>query len=237
MGTFTKRLWVCALLAGCGGGGSVSVDNLGTELASVSCSKMFECCDSAEIMDQFANVTVDGQPITTEEQCESFAGGFLGTFLTQEYNASIAAGRIEYDGEAARSCLDQMANLSCGAYAMVTGNTGVACDTPFITPKVADGGGCTQSYECISGNCEGATNDGDTSTDGTCMPMPTAGQPCDFHCADGLYCSYDSTAGEEICQPIRANGEDCNLDEECQSDNCDNSTLTCTAKPQVCDGN
>ncbi len=230
MGTFTKRLWVCALLAGCGGGGSVTVDNLGTELASVSCSKMFECCTSAEIMEQFANITVDGQPITTEEQCESFAGGLFSGLLTPEYKASIAAGRITYDGDAAQSCLDAMANLGCSAYAMADSHESVVCDTPFIIPEVGDGGACSEGYECTSGFCDGASD----SADGTCTPKPGAGEACDFTCADGLYCGFDQTTSMELCQPIKANGEACDGDDECESDNCDNAT--CTAKAPRCDG-
>jgi hypothetical protein len=231
MGTFTKRLWVCALLAGCGGGGSVTIDNLGTELASVSCSKIFECCTDAEVMDQFANITVDGQPITTEAQCESFAGGLFSGLLTPEYKASIDAGRIKYDGEAAQSCLDAMANLGCSAYSMVTEKTSVVCNTPFIIPQVGDGGACTEDYECTSDFCDGASD----SMDGTCKPMPGAGDACTSTCADGLYCGFDQTTGQEICQPIKANGEACTGDNECESDNCDSST--CTAKPPRCDGN
>lgn len=229
-----KRLWVCALLAGCGGGGSVTLDKLGTELAQVSCSKTFECCTSAEIMDQFANIKVNGQPITTEDQCESFAGGLFAGLLTPEYQASLDAGRIEYDGEAAQSCLDGMASLGCSAYAMVETKTSVICDTPFIIPKVGDGGGCTQGYECTSGNCDGATNDGSTSTDGTCKPMPGAGEECFDHCAHGLYCGYDQTSTTEICQALKANGEACTGDNQCTSDHCDNSV--CADKPLVCDG-
>jgi hypothetical protein len=231
MGAFMKRLWVYALLAGCGGGGSVTIDNLGTELASVSCSKMFECCSSAEIMNQFANITVDGQPITTEAQCESFAGGLFAGLLTPEYKASIAAGRITYDGDAARSCLDAMANLGCSSYAMVNSKTSVVCDTPFIIPQVGDGGACAEHYECTSGYCDGATD----STDGTCKPMPAAGEACTFTCAHGLYGGFDQTTGAEVCQPVKANGEACTGDDQCDSDHCESST--CAAKPLVCDGN
>jgi hypothetical protein len=231
MGAFMKRLWVCALLAGCGGGGSVSVDNLGTELAKVGCSKIFECCTSAEVMQQFNGITVNGQPITTEAQCESFTGGLFSGFLTPEYKASIAAGRIEYDGDAAQSCLDAAANLSCSAYAMLSGHESVHCDKPFIIPKVADGGACSQSYECTSNHCETGSGSG---SDGTCAPLPTAGQACTSECAQGLYCGYDQTSGNEICQALKANGAMCSVGSECSSDNC--TSGMCADKAPVCDG-
>lgn len=230
MGGFTNRLYVCALLAGCGGSSSVPVDNLGPELAKVSCSKIFECCTSAEVMAQFANITYNNQPITTEQQCEDFTGGLFAGLLTPDYKASIAAGRIDYDADAAGECLDAAANLSCSAYSMLSTNTSVGCDTPFIIPKVGDGGGCTQDYECTSGFCDGASD----TADGTCAAMPTAGQACTGTCAHGLFCSYDQTAMMETCQPVKANGETCDYDSQCSSDNCDGGS--CADKPQVCDG-
>jgi hypothetical protein len=201
----------------------------------MSCSKIFECCTAAEVMDQFGNITYNGQPITTEDQCEGFVGGFFTGLLTPEYKASIAAGRIEYDGAAVQACIDAAANLSCSAYSMLSGHESVACEKPFIIPKVADGGGCTQDYECISNNCEGATVDPNgPDTDGMCKPLPTEGQDCTGTCAHGLYCAYDQTAMKETCQPLMPNGSTCAGNNECASDNCANGT--CADKAPVCDG-
>jgi hypothetical protein len=234
MRAFIRRLSVCGLLAGCGGGGggAVTIDDLGTELAKVSCSKTFECCTSAEVMDQFANITYNGQPITTEAQCEGFTGGLFTSLLTPEYKDSIAAGRIAYDADAAGACFDAAANLSCSAYAQLTGHESVHCDTPFIIPKVADGGTCAQDYECTGGNCEGATN---SSANGTCKPLPTEGQDCSQSCAQGLFCGYDQTAMKETCQPLEPNGTSCSGDDECTSGHCVSSTCAAAPAP-VCDG-
>jgi hypothetical protein len=231
-----KRLWVCLLAAGCGGGGgSVTIDNLGTELAKMSCSKIFECCTSAEVMQQFNGITYNGQPITTEAQCEGFAGGLFAGFLTPQYKDSIAAGRIEYDGDAAQACIDAAANLSCSAYSMLSGHESVHCEKPFIIPKVADGGGCTQDYECISNNCEGATVDPNgPDTDGMCKPVPTEGQDCTGTCGQGLYCGYDQTAMKETCQPVKPNGTMCDVSSECASGTC--TSGTCADRAPVCDG-
>jgi hypothetical protein len=232
MTALTRTLSICVLLAGCGGGGSVSVDDLGTELAKVSCSKIFECCTSSEAMAQFANITYNGQPITTEAQCEGFTGGLFTGLLTPEYKDSIAAGRIAYDADAAGDCLDAAANLSCSAYAQLSGHESVSCDKPFIIPKVADGGACAQEYECTSNNCEGASN---SMANGMCKPLPTAGQDCTEHCAKGLYCGYDQTAGKEACQALKADGSSCGLDEECSSGNCNAGSCGGAPAP-VCDG-
>jgi len=221
-----KCLGIAVLLVGCGGGsssGPIPIDNLGTELAQASCSQMFACCTSAEIMQQFMNITYDGQPITTEAQCEGFAGGLFAGLITPEYKASIAAGRIKYDGQAARDCLDAFVNLGCSAYAQLSGAESVACDKPFVTPEVGDGGACSQSYECTSDYCEGARS----GTDGTCKPKPTAGETCSGTCAQGLYC-----AG--TCQPLLANGAACTGDSQCTSNHCGSGV--CADRAPVCDG-
>jgi len=230
----STRLSVCVLIAACGGGGggAVGIDDLGTELAKVSCSKIFECCTSSEVMAQFANITYNNQPITTEAQCEGFTGGLFTGLLTPQYKDSIAAGRIAYDADAAGNCLDAAANLSCSAYAELSGHESVHCDSPFIIPKVADGGACAQDYECTSDNCEGATN---SSANGTCKPLPTAGQDCTDHCAQGLFCGYDQTAMKEACQPVKSNGSTCVSNDECTSGHCVSSACA-AAPPPVCDG-
>ena len=238
-----KRLFVCALLAGCGGddsgsGGQISLDNLGSELATESCSKMFECCTDAEIMAQFMGIKFEGQPITTEEQCTSFTTAFFVGFAVESYKASIAAGRIDYDADAAGDCLAVLRGVSCSEYSSAqTGPDDFAGECrPFIVAKVGDGGGCTQDYECTSDNCDGATvQPGGPNTDGVCKPKPTAGQACQHTCADDLYCGYDQTAGMQICQATKSDGAQCSSDHECKSDEC-NANMMCAAAAPTCDG-
>lgn len=240
-----KRLVVCVVLVGCagddsGGNGAVAIDNLGMEMGTASCGKQFECCTDAEIMQQYMNITIDGQPITTEEQCVSLANGLITGYAIPGYKESIAMGRIEYDGAAAADCVAALAGLTCSEYSALqssrSGDIGGDC-RPFIIAKVGDGGGCTQDYECTSDNCVGATvvPDG-PDTDGTCMPMPTAGQACDDNCADGSYCAYDLDAAMDICQELKPDGEQCSYSRECASEVCDSTSHTCTGRPLVCDG-
>jgi hypothetical protein len=237
-----KRLVVCILLVGCGGGGegggTIDIDNLGLELGSASCSKQFECCTDAEIMQQFMNITFEGQPITTEEQCVAFTTAVFSGFAVVQYKDSIAMGRTEYDGTAAADCIAAIESLTCAQY-----STGTIPDMassscrPFILPKVADGGGCTQDYECTSDNCVGATvQPGGPNTDGMCKPMPTAGQRCDDECADGLYCGFDQSSGMEVCKATQSDGAQCSRARECTSKYCDTAMHMCAAKPLTCDG-
>jgi hypothetical protein len=233
-----KRLVVCIVLAGCSGdGGTIDIDNLGTELGTVGCRKQFECCTDAEIMQQYMGITIDGQPITTEDQCVAFASAVFTGLAVAQYKDSIAMGRIAYDGAAAADCIAELESLTCAQYGLGENvDMALAC-RPFILPKVADGGGCTQDYECTSHNCVGATvQPGGPDTDGMCKPMPTAGQSCDDSCADGLYCGFDQSTGMEVCKATKADGTQCNLARECTSDYCDSATHTCATKAPTCDG-
>jgi hypothetical protein len=238
-----KRLVVCALLFGCAGddssGGSpVALEDLGQRLGEVSCQKVFDCCTDEEIMKQFMNIKVDGQPITTVEQCIKFTVGFYNGLALPQWQASIDAGRMEYDASAAGGCVAASANLSCSEYADLSsgnGNTSLAGTCrPFLIPKVADGGACSNSNECISDNCVQTSS----SEDGTCKPMPGAGEQCDDNCVDGYYCGYTEGQTEYTCIPLKANGTECTLSDQCMSDHCDTtmSPSVCGSEARTCDG-
>jgi hypothetical protein len=228
-----KRLVVCALLVGCGGddGTPVPLDNLGMELSTVSCAKMFDCCTDAEIMKQFMGITYEDQPITTEEQCVGFSNAIFTGLAVTQYKESLAKGRIEYDEAAAGGCIAAIEDVSCSEYGGREFLDDSRC-RPFIIPKVANDGACTEDYECTSDNCAGA--DGDT--EGACKPIPTAGQACDDDCADGLYCGFDTSNGMRVCQALKANGAMCSLDRECESDTCDDASHLCATPAATCDG-
>jgi hypothetical protein len=235
-----NKLVLCLALVGCssddsggGGNGSIAVENLGLELAVASCAQQFGCCTDAEIMAQYMGITFEGQPIETEAQCVDFANAVFTSFGVMAYQSSIAMGRAEYDGEAAADCVALIEDLSCEQYG--ARQLPASGCTPWILPKVADGGACTQDYECLSDNCVGErTPLGEPSTDGACMPMPTEGQDCDDNCATGLYC--DSDLDGTTCKPLVTNGGDCTFDDDCASDYCDDATDTCAARPLTCDG-
>jgi hypothetical protein len=236
-----KRLVVCALLICCagddadGGGSPIAIEDLGMRLGEVSCPKVFECCTDAEIMMQFMNIKYMGQPITTEEQCVGFTAGFFNGLALPQWQASIAAGRMEYDASAAGGCVSASAALSCSEYAGLSsgaGNTSLAGTCrPFLIPKVANDGVCSQDDECTSDNCVKTSS----SMDGTCKPMPGAGEACSGDCVDGYYCGYATGQTMQTCIALKANGTQCTLDEECTTDFCD-STDVCAAKAPTCDG-
>ena len=240
-----KRLVVCALLVGCGGddsgggGGSpVAIEDLGMRLADVSCQKAFECCTDAELMKQFMGFTYMNMPITTEEQCVGFTTGFFNGFALPQWQASIAAGRMEYDASAAGGCVAAAASLSCSQYAssmsgMNDMSFGGSC-RPFLIPKVANDGACSQDDECTSDNCVTTSS----TMDGACKPMPNVGEPCDSNCTKGNYCGYATGTTMKTCQALKANGTQCTTGSECTSELCDStmSPKVCATEAPTCDG-
>jgi hypothetical protein len=235
-----KRLLICVVLVGCGGddsgGGTVALEDLGTALGTVGCSKQFDCCSSAEIMEQYMGITYDGHPISTEADCVEFSSAVFTSLAVFKYQESLAMGRIEYDGDAAGDCVASIESVTCSQYTAGMIDEDAGC-RPFVIAKVGDGGACTQSYECTSKNCVGATvvQDG-PDTDGACMPLPGEGEACDEHCATGLNCDYDSSMGMDICQPKTADGDQCIVDDDCLSDYCDEASDTCEIEPPLCMG-
>ncbi len=238
-----KRLVVCALLVGCagddsGGGGPIAIEDLGMRLGDVSCQKMFECCTDAEIMKQFMNITYMGQPISTEDQCVAYTVAFFNGLALPQWQASIAAGRMEYDANAAGDCVAASASLSCADYgALSSGNANTSLAgtcRPFLIPKVANDGACSHDDECTSGNCVTTSS----SMDGTCKPMPAAGEACSGSCVDGYYCGFASGQTTETCIAVEANGTQCTSSDECMSGYCDSTVAprVCGTQALTCDG-
>jgi hypothetical protein len=179
--------------------------------------------------------TIDGRPIESEADCIDFATAVIVGFGVTAYKDSIAKGRMEYDADAAGDCVAAIEALTCAQYgADEFPERGCR---PYLIPKVENGGGCTEDYECTSANCEGeSTPLGEPATDGACAPMPVDGEACDDNCAGELICDSRDNSGAKTCMPARANGTQCNVDSECESDFCDQAADMCAVKPATCDG-
>lgn len=219
-------------LAACGGSNAspIPVTSFGIELGKVACQKSFQCCTDTELMQEFKDLSTNGQPITTEQQCEQ-ALGALGAFVSQQYQASIAAGRVTYDEAAAGDCIATLKGLSCPEYAanQHDADLTLAGCMQFLVPAVDTGGTCSQDYECKTSNCAFDSS----GTSGTCQPMPTQGQDCTGNCASGSYCAFDAAQNKTVCTSTKPDGASCLGNNECATGTCDSSTSTCAA---VCDG-
>jgi hypothetical protein len=212
-----------ALLGACGGGGGsdIAVENLGTEYARAACAKAYACCSTAELTAM--GMTGD------EAACRSQMGVFM-SLMSASIADSVSEGRVDYSGSGAGCMVDYVDGLSCADYS--TMSTGAMpsdvpdCDA-MLTPKVAKGGACTQSYECTTDYCKGATS----TADGACDDLPGVGAECTDECAEGYYC--DTSGTTNVCAAKKANGADCTDDDECTSGTC---ATTCTTPAPTCDG-
>jgi hypothetical protein len=128
---------------------------------------------------------------------------------------AIAAGKVGYDGERAKECVDALARLSCDVTAR-DAHLGPAACAEMFTGTLAGGETCSIDAECRSATCElPALCPPMGCCVGTCRavaaPAP-AGGACakDHECGDGLVCGRDRSCRA----PARA-GEDCGGDREC----------------------
>lgn len=187
-------------------------------LSQLLCDKAYECCSEAQRSetDFFAGpraaceatLSLYGIPFDSEQ-----AG-------VESVVASIAKGRIAYDGRKAAACLEEIRGLSCAE----------ASDKPFwtrplcavVTAQVTAGGTCESRDECESKVC-----DQEGEAPGMCRARKTAGATCleDDDCESG-WCGEDPSAtgaSDEVeltCLSRKPDGQDCQDDFECQSGAC-----------------
>jgi hypothetical protein len=229
MHAMTRLAVFTMILAACGGGGGsggVAPDQIASEVAKVTCTRLFECCTTPELMQEALGAK-------TEAECESIFAGF-GTIVFNVIKDSIAAGRVKYDGDALGTCLDVVAGATCSEFSKQRRNdytsASSGCKDPF-DGQVAANGACANDVDCVSNYCSGDSVDFNGNvTMGTCKPAPTAGNPCDNgDCAENAWCN----AG--MCAAPKADGMPCSLDDECASDSCTGTPSQC-ASSAVCDG-
>jgi hypothetical protein len=123
------------------------------ESIALACAKAFECRDSfpgtpTEFTDAYGD---------TEEACIANFEALVGQ-AAADTQASVDAGRIVYNADDARTCLDGLATIDCPSY-WNGDNQPAECDTTFIG-QVADGGPCTIDDDCATdaAYCDETTN-------------------------------------------------------------------------------
>jgi hypothetical protein len=112
------------------------------------------------------------------------------------YDDAMTAGRVAFDGVAARKCLDYYRALRCHEDGDNTDDFR-ACRRIY-RPRVADGGTCQANNECRSGTC----NTSGPGCPGTCAPS----QGCNrLNCDEDSFCNNRNTQ----CTPRRGPGTPC----------------------------
>ena len=210
-GRVDARLFAAVMVAcslGCGGGSSgksIPIDQLASEYAAVFCHKMFTCCDASELAARESTGP-------DEAACRSVVAATVNDPVLQ---AQVAAGRVVYHGDRARSCLDTVAALPCQQWALDEKLIRFpACDA-ITEGTLAAGSACAISDQCIDGFC------GSSTGELVCAPPAQAGQPCSFaKCVSGLACRTDELASPGICGPRLPDGAACVDQNDCASGYC-----------------
>jgi hypothetical protein len=183
---------IAAAAAGCGGG-SIDINDLGPAVADSTCQYYVSC-----------------GLFSTVDDCKTFFGN---NSIDPQLLADVEAGLIDYDGGAAKDCLDALASASCNQGDESSRTTPSSCDDAF-SGTVADGGACFVSDECVSSNCV-VPGCGMACCAGTCGPAdppPAAiGQSCEAtFCVDGAYCDQTAT-----CAALLPADSACQGDSQC----------------------
>ncbi len=157
----------CGLVACVGGGGGgdgLRLDQFAGRLAEAQCAQMQRCCES-EWPDCVAFFTM-----ALEEEADIV-----------DMRASIAAGRLTFDGDQAARCIERVEGLSCAEFSAFLQNeqaaTGLAC-FDMLVGRVAAGDPCDEPYECVTGVC------GYETAIRRCEAPIPAGGSCNSSCAD-----------------------------------------------------
>src|SRR5882724_7031939 len=216
MGGFMRSLMVMVLLcAACSASNPVSIDELGAQGAQSVCEFQAKC---GEAKDVAACLSVHWSGPTSTSA----------TVL-----AAIKAGRIKYDGDLARRCLDELGSRSCDVTTVSYHSYPEACLSVF-QGTLHSGAACADSGECLSQHCAiPACNMACCS--GTCQGddppvLGKVGASCatNFFCEAQAFCESTSLT----CVALKRLGESCTDGFSCADGlYCLHSTKTCGPLP------
>ena len=115
--------------------------------------------------------------------------------------------------------------MTCDQFKQGIGSNMAAC-MAFIMPNVAQGGACTQDFECMTDTCEGAIDRARPSTGCAWRPpvLAAAGQSCAVNALRRRRLLRFATS---TCQPLKGAGQTCTSDDECVN-TCNTTTGTCS---------
>lgn len=193
----------------------VALDDFGAAQAEAQCSHLVSC----------------GQLRSTAECARAFR-----TFPTSPHDSlheAVAQGKVRYDGDAARRCVDAIAGDTCDDKGSFLRRPD-AC-WAAVRGTVGNGGACAIDAECTSqrcavqacgqaccpGTCLGDRAPGAGATGDRCMGpgdchigLYCAGGACTPQLALGARCSSPDSCGDglvclDVCTPLPGIGEPC----------------------------
>ncbi len=139
--------------------------------------------------------------------------GFFRNLPDPNFDASIAAGKIKYDGARAKHCYDALSTLTCDATVQESRVLPAACGDVF-TGAGANGEACVYDVGCRSGRCNKPSCETSECCPGVCEPNTKSGPGATCgaarDCEDGAFCGTD-----KLCHSLLPAGSDCERDLEC----------------------
>ncbi|TDP71903.1 hypothetical protein DFR33_108117 [Bradymonas sediminis] len=191
---------------------SIAVEQWSSAYAAAICEQAFSCCSTEEILLAFGRYYSDYQ---SEAQCRVEFGSIMSLNNQLRVNA-VAAGRMEYNADTAAECLRELQRRSCAETIIPLDGSIDACEHVFRA-KVADGGECSASEECVEGHYCVGLEFGNTDKLGLCRPRTGAGDDCGDAagaCMEGYECIRTwspDTDNEWVnhCEKIGEIGEEC----------------------------
>jgi hypothetical protein len=132
-------------------GGSMTAAEFLTAMGKKDCDDAFTCKAN---FPTDAGVTFPEAFGADVNACYTDAASYYNATAVQ---AAITAGKIAFDGTAAKACVDGFKAPTCTTYWTAGPDFVAACDTAMVG-KVATGGACTIDFECAGENwCDDTT--------------------------------------------------------------------------------
>lgn len=221
------------LFAGaCGGdeptsssGGPVAIESIRDEFAAAECAYRVNCGRMPDAATCRAVVNSDQELL--------------------QLIADVVYGTVEYDGAAARKCVDAIKSQSCDALPSKEKALVDACEGVF-KGSVPEGGECVTDQECVGkGACDKSmAMGGEPCRIGVCVaevpPVPLGGDCSMAGCVVEAYCDQSGAGGMgPTCESRKNNGDPCEQKDAClEGQRCDtNGDHTCyklSAEGQQC---
>lgn len=142
---------------GGGTGGTLGVTEFLTAMGHKDCDDAFTCKAN---FPADAGVTFEEAFGADQQACYALVAEYYDAAAVE---AAITAGKIAFDGAAAKTCVDGMAAATCTTYWDEGPNVPDACWTVLVG-NVAVGGACTTDFECSGENWCDESN--------KCAPIP-----------------------------------------------------------------
>lgn len=190
-------------------------------LIEAQCKFIYGCCNPYERQGTSSH----------DSQAECVAESKKSDDVTEQLQASAAAGRIDWNAQQAAACFQPVLDAvnQCDAGAFFEARSQADCDvTALVVGKIPDGEPCYEDYECATPNssCTREENEEETGQVvtflGKCVPPKKAGEGCSFGdaCEEGTYCSGSvctlyAKVGESCANQVCVEGATCTADDIC----------------------